>query len=220
MKFEIGIGYIFLFCYLLITISLSLMAFYKNKKLYLFVKPLPIIGLFFFLLVNFIIDPNPIYLIILLALLFSVAGDIFIVLENKFVFGLASFLLCHILYIFYFYMRKIEYSYMTIIITLIFAALFFVFLILKRNNNLKNSMIIPVIIYVLVLSIMLISAVSFDIGRYKHLYLFSIGAILFFISDASLSIDKFVYNYKFTYIIVLLTYYLSQTFIMIGVLQK
>ena len=202
--------------FLAVTILFSLYSYYFNKKFYFYAKPLPILALIIFRTISFVQNPNSIDLLIIFALIFGMSGDLFIIFDNKFLFGLASFLIGHILYITYFLLGDIKLNlYATLFISVV-TAVTLVGMYFTKNKEFKNILIPPIVIYTSILAFALITAISYDLTKYSKLLFFSIGLGLFFISDGLLSFDKFVRKFKFTYIFILATYYLAQTLIVYG----
>lgn len=202
--------------FLAVTILFSLYSYYFNKKFYFYAKPLPILTLIIFRTTTFVQNPNSIDLLIIFALIFGMSGDLFIIFDNKFLFGLASFLIGHILYITYFLLGDIKLNLYATLIISVATVVTLVGMYFTKNKEFKNILIPPIVIYTSVLAFALITAISYDLTKYSKLLFFSIGLGLFFISDGLLSFDKFVRKFKFTYIFILLTYYLAQTLIVYG----
>lgn len=161
----------------------------------------------------------------LLGLVFSLAGDIFLMLPNeKFIAGLISFLLAHIAYILGFSTINQFFS-LTGLILLIPVGLIAFVLWHQISNSLKarqqEKLLIPVSIYSLIICLMLVSAILTLVGpnsewRRIPSLLVSIGAILFFISDSLLAWDKFVTPVSNGKIFVIVTYHLAQITITVG----
>ncbi len=202
--------------FLAVTILLSLYCYYRSKKLYFYAKPLPILTLIIFRTISFVQNPNSIDLLIIFALIFGMSGDLFIIFDDKFLFGLASFLIGHVLYITYFLLGDIKLNIYAAIIIFVATSVTLVGMYFTKNKEFNNKLIPPIIVYTLVLAFALVAAISYDLTKYSNLRFFSIGLGLFFISDGLLSLDKFIKKFKFTYIFILLTYYLAQTFIVYG----
>ena len=193
------------------------------KKLEYIAKPGVIMALIAWLLVNGGYQGQ--ILFFLLSLVFSLAGDVFLMLPNeKFIAGLISFLLAHILYILGFYSTN-QYSSFTGLILLIPVGLVAFGLWRRIANGLRarqqEKLVIPVTIYSIVIGLMLVTALltllepNSDWGRIPSL-LVSIGAVLFFISDAVLAWNRFVNPIRNGKLYVIITYHLAQITITLG----
>jgi len=160
-------------------------------------------------------------LLISLALLFSLLGDILLLFtgqsENYFISGLLAFLLAHIFYTIQFsWERNKDLNILKPLVPLlIFGGLFFYFL----KDNLGN-MLLPVSVYMTVILMMAFFAfLRKGKAPYKSFELVFTGAILFLISDATLAIDKFHSPVPFSGILIMATYGLAQLCIVLGVLK-
>jgi uncharacterized membrane protein YhhN len=83
----------------------------------------------------------------------------------------------------------------------------------------RHSLKMPVLAYVVAISLMLISALlSMVRPEWKPgvAWLVSTGALLFFISDAMLGWDKFVRPIRYGHLPIIITYHLGQALIALG----
>ncbi|MEO7266179.1 MAG: lysoplasmalogenase [Ferruginibacter sp.] len=159
---------------------------------------------------------------IIAALFFSFIGDSFLLLEKReplfFIFGLASFLITHILYTIYFLrLKQIHPSPLKtnwyIFLLILFYGAGLVFLLYPLLGALK----IPVLLYATIICLMLIS--SFHV--YKSVapatgLQFITGALLFVISDSFLAINKFYQPFQLAPFLIMLTYCAAQFLIARG----
>ena len=160
-----------------------------------------------------------------LGILFSLGGDVFLMLPNMdrwFVFGLASFLIGHI-----FYTVGLNYSIPPLNAFGIFLAIsiaLFVAQIYKRlaaglHAKGKDRLRFPVLIYSVVISLMWLSALQtiFDVNwKTNASLLVSIGATLFVASDIVLAWFRFVSPIKHGRMINLSCYHLGQILLIVG----
>lgn len=157
-----------------------------------------------------------------LALFFSLLGDVLLLFVTNshyfFIAGLFAFLLAHIFYIVVFLFKKNKDN----------NLLPFVFVILFIASGLYSiirpglaTMQIPVSIYILVISIMAITAFlrKGKVNKESY-YLVLIGAILFMLSDSILALNKFYRPLAFSHISIMLTYALAQLAIVFGILKQ
>ncbi|KPB06071.1 lysoplasmalogenase [Bacillus sp. CHD6a] len=144
---------------------------------------------------------------ILAGLVFSILGDIFLMLpKDRFVYGLVSFLVGHVCYVvaFWYVPGGGEVN------TWISGALFFVAVLylLKLSKGVVNSggiyLFLAVTAYVAIITAMVWAAF------YSQQPFIIAGAILFFFSDAILAWDKFVGKISYRNYLVMIPYYLAQ----------
>ena len=129
------------------------------------------------------------------ALLFSWAGDVFLLKENSgwFMAGLGSFLLAHGMYILFFMQLRRKqipaapWNIYLVAIAVLYAITLYVFL-FPHVGNLK----IPVGVYAVVITLMLITAThAVKRSRQPVAVFFTAGALLFVLSDSLLAINRF-----------------------------
>ncbi|MFT7683517.1 MAG: putative membrane protein YhhN [Moritella dasanensis] len=154
--------------------------------------------------------------LILLGLLLSTLGDIFLMLpKDRFIPGLLSFLVAHVAYIIAFSMQ-LELTYTWALITpLILVAALYLTLLWSSLAEMKA----PVFVYMSIIVIM--AWVSgeryFGLDSSASLYAF-IGAIVFLFSDATLAFDRFKKQFHSAYGVIIVSYYLAQYFIALSVI--
>jgi uncharacterized membrane protein YhhN len=158
-----------------------------------------------------------------LGLLFSLGGDVFLMLPHEqFIAGLISFLIGHICYLIGFNSTGLVINAASLI--LLMVVLFTGYRVYRRvatglqahgNSKLK----LPVLVYSIVISLMLFSALTTLIRsdwRILAAVFASSGALLFFISDSTLALNKFVSPIPNGRVIVMITYHLGQILIALG----
>lgn len=150
--------------------------------------------------------------VILTGLVFSLAGDVFLMFEKDlFIWGLGSFLIAHIFYVVAFAM-EVPWDPSQVLWLLPFAL---VALIMMKIlwPRLPGKLRVPVIIYVIALVFMgWFAARRFDAELFGNLSatLCLVGASLFLISDGVLSIRRFIDKKPVYQVIVLGTYFPAQ----------
>lgn len=158
-----------------------------------------------------------------IALAFSLAGDVFLMLpQERFILGLISFLLAHLAYIIGFNPSSLTLNLPAfIIIVLVALTMLRIYrriaagLVAGGNSSLR----IPVLIYSLVISLMLLSALLTLTGttwQALPAILVSTGALLFFFSDTLLAWNKFVQPLGYAPLAVIITYHLGQILLALG----
>ncbi|HLE16101.1 MAG TPA: lysoplasmalogenase [Anaerolineales bacterium] len=167
----------------------------------------------------------PVYLF-LLGLVFSLAGDIFLLLpRERFILGLVFFLLANISYTLGFNYRNFPVNLATPIL-MVLVILPATQLYRRISESLaageNNRLRLPVLVYTLGISLMVVSALLTLVQpEWRWLtipsWLVSSGAILFFISDALLAWNRFVSPIPLGHLLVMVTYHLAQIAIAVGV---
>lgn len=157
-----------------------------------------------------------------LALLFSLAGDILLMFDDQnpmfFLFGLIAFLIAHIMYIIVFikHRNKSKQPFLFITILLIYAV--GLFYLLKSG---LEAMLLPVVFYMIVILTMATTAFlrkgNVPFQNYNLVFL---GAVLFLVSDSLLSLNMFYKPIPFANILIMLTYGFAQFFIVLGILKQ
>jgi len=171
-----------------------------NDILRAIVKPVPLIILLLLL------KPNTKYKkLIFIGFIFSLLGDIFLMnILDKFILGLASFLIAHIFYIVAFSKRKKQ---LNIISSLPFYAVagILIFYFYPYLGDMK----VPVIIYILVIITMVWRA--FLQRNFDNIAVYAlVGAALFAISDTNIAFTKFVQDYDYSKIVTITLYWTAQ----------
>lgn len=169
-------------------------------------------------------NENHIYLknLILAALFFSWIGDVVLLVDKcfggLFVFGLISFLIAHLFYIFYFWrVRKYNSAEEYLKPFAFFAVFAYTGTLYFWLFPFLGSMKIPVLIYSLVISLMLLS--SFHAFEQKGKFFAKIcllGTVFFVVSDSILAAHRFAAPFRLAPVLIMLTYGLAQLFITEG----
>jgi uncharacterized membrane protein YhhN len=153
-----------------------------------------------------------------LALALSTIGDVLLDVDpdRLFVYGLGSFLLAHLVYIFLF-VRKARRPMVldgkqkaAVILLLLYSAGISAWLLPSLG-----SLIVPVAIYMCAITVMVESAI---LARFSTPWV-AIGAVLFLVSDSLLAIHKFKTPIPYRDFLVWSTYYAGQYSIAMGILR-
>ena len=163
---------------------------------------------------------------LLSALLFSWIGDCILLFADKgelyFIFGLLAFLIAHILFIRLFFRQNSEKNHsknplfwIGFIATIAYLVSMLMFL-FPTLGNLK----LPVGIYAMTISIMLIMAIKGAFNwENNSKYLVLIGATFFVASDSLLAINKFHSPIPQASLWIMVTYLVAQLYITNGILE-
>lgn len=181
-----------------------------TKQTYIF-KPLTLVLIILFSIFQ-VPEVSIFYkMMIIYGLAFSMLGDIMLMLPtDKFLHGLASFLIAHVFYIIAFVSDSIFPANILYLIPGLIIGVIIMRILLPR----VKGKTIPVVIYSLVLIFLLWQST----GRLDLIYTHSslvafIGSIFFIGSDVTLVFNRFVGKLKDGQLIILSTYYLAQLLI-------
>ncbi|PZR27402.1 MAG: lysoplasmalogenase [Citrobacter freundii] len=168
-------------------------------------------------------NSSPFRLFVIAALFFSWAGDVLLMFQQQnsifFLLGLSSFLIAHLFYIFFFHRIRKEQNIKSQLWTLLVVASYYSVLIALLNPWL-GEMRLPVRVYGLVISFMLLLALhmSYISNRTAGRSMLT-GAVLFVISDSILAINKFWKPVPAGDVMIMLTYGLAQFFLIYGAVR-
>ena len=164
--------------------------------------------------------------VLITALTLSWIGDIILMFADKgelyFIAGLIAFLLSHISYIILFnkqlkiYLKNSKIIFWVGVTVIAIYLIVIMLLLLPSLGDLK----IPVLLYALTISIMLLFALKGFLNWQKpaNSYIL-IGAIVFVASDSLLAFDKFYAPLQYSSFLIMATYLLAQYLIVSGILK-
>ncbi len=184
-----------------------------NRRAEYVLKPLVMVVLIAATLAITDPDPNTARPLFLLALLASLAGDVFLMLEDRFVAGLASFLVAHVFYVLGFLLMP--FSPLAFIIGLVIAVVTYRQVgvrIVRGAVNTDRSFGVPVAAYIAVIGLMF----TFALGTLNPWAI--AGALLFCVSDALIGWTRFVADIANGRIYIMVTYHLAQTGLVLSLL--
>ena len=207
---------------IIVLVYFTAMAFKKDAMLLVF-KPLLMTGLLLYFLSATKGFSSSIKLLTVGAIVFSFFGDTLLMFAGKnelfFLLGLSAFLIAHIFYILCFHKIKVKENVEGRWQWSIVVAIYYFFIILLLMPHL-GSMKIPVLIYGLVISFMLlVAALLYDLPDNKTARYILTGALLFVISDSVLAINKFYLPFETAGWIIMLTYVAAQYLLVSGVIR-
>src|SRR4029079_2812246 len=208
----------------LVVLLVNLIAVYSNSEsLQFIVKPLlmPLLAIYLLLRTN--TANSNLKGWIFLALFFSWAGDIFLLFEergsNFFLFGLSAFLVAQVFYIVFFHNIRMREYIRGNALLLLLVIVYYSILVSVLSPYL-GDMKLPVRIYGVVLSFMVMLAMHTTLGKNKRAAVWMMtGAILFVASDSLLAFNKFFSAFNYSGLIVMVTYGLAQLFITEGAVK-
>ncbi len=207
-----------------LVLLIDLAAIYSNNESLRFItKPLLVPLLVIYLLLETSATNSNLKAWIFLALFFSWAGDILLLFEgsgsNFFLFGLSAFLVAQVFYIVFFHNIRMREYIRGNALLLLLVIVYYSILISVLSPYLGN-MKLPVRIYGVVLSFMVMLAMHTILGKNKKAAVWmTTGAILFVASDSLLAFNKFFSTFNYSGLIIMLTYGLAQLFITEGAVR-
>jgi uncharacterized membrane protein YhhN len=183
---------------------------YVSKPLVLLPLLLGVLGYTVFSSVDFFIGA------LCAALLFSLAGDVFLMLpRNLFVPGLASFLLAHIAYI------ALFAPYVSSSLVMIAGGIFVISAGWRNGSRIVSGLDAsgrerlkgPVLAYMVVITAMVLTVLA--TGSPWAIA----GALLFYVSDTMIGWSRFVQPFRYDRLAIMVTYHLGQLGLVVGALQ-
>lgn len=194
---------------------LTIVGKYRNPRLLYVFKPFTIGLIILLAWLTGAQEPDRYFCLVLAGLLFSAAGDVFLMLpKDRFVPGLLSFLLAHLLYIAAFIEPAGFLASPLLALPFLLGAGLLLSILLPKAGSLK----VPVCIYATALAVMGWQAASRWLALQDDASLYAmIGAILFLLSDSVLAFNRFVRPFRAAETILLTTYFAAQVLIALSV---
>lgn len=135
----------------------------------------------------------------------SLLGDVFLMLEDHFVEGLASFLVGHVAYVVGLWQLGVDLPRFVAGLVLVAVLMATVGRMIVAGAKRTDARLgVPVAAYISVISLMMASAIGTGI------WVAIVGAGLFYVSDAVIGISRFVKDFRFSRLVVMTTYHLGQ----------
>lgn len=162
------------------------------------------------------------------AIIFSWAGDVALMFQSQdemfFMLGLASFLIAHICYVLAYKqhrgtnkgsgllgIQKFRFAFPIVLVGTGLITILFPHL---------GAMKIPVTIYSLVITIMVLQALfRFGYTNAQSFWFVFVGAILFMFSDSMIAINKFLVSFDSASFLIMFSYMLAQLLIILGLIN-
>ena len=186
-----------------------------NKRLEYLLKPATMVALIAACVSMTNPDPGDARLWIVLGLCASLIGDVFLIEESRFIQGLASFLIAHVLYIVGFLTMGVSVG--SLLVGLVVAVVGIVVVgrrIAKGATRHDPVLGRAVAAYIGVISAMV--TVAIGTGRPWAI----IGALLFYSSDAFIGWSRFVKGFARQDLAIIVTYHLGQIGIVLSLLPR
>jgi len=177
-----------------------------NSPLFIALKPLCTISILAYLLIFRNTASNSYSKRIGIGLFFCLIGDTFLLFESYFIWGLASFLVAHLIFLYAFVKRQGWLWEPKVAVVLALLALGIFTLV---SDNL-DSLFYPVLIYLIVIVLMSWQGWALALNpKMEYRSFFGWAVSLFLFSDALIAIDKFYFSFSFSGILILSTYWIA-----------
>ena len=201
-----------IYYFIFLSSVLAIISKYKAPQFYSILKPIPIILLLLQIYFSSNVLANQ---LLLFGLIFSLLGDLSLLRKNLFYLGLLFFLTAHILYFSLFIIFAIDVNWILVVPFIFYSII--LFSLLNLASIIKSS---AIILYMSAISLMGFSGLNLYLERFDipSLLIF-LGGLIFILSDSVLAYNKFKSHFKVAEIVILSTYYLAQTLIVIGVIK-
>jgi uncharacterized membrane protein YhhN len=175
-------------------------------------KLLPIFILLQFSYQQWYLTRKSVHLLFIFGLVFSALGDFFLDYDrvNWFIFGLGSFLVAHVFYIFSLKPLKLKYVSIVLLYCLYGAGMF------SLIYGGLGELFIPVLVYMTVLLLMGITTL---LSEKSNTWLI-IGGISFIVSDSLIGINQFYQEIPYASFWIMTTYYLAQFSLVKGIFEQ
>jgi uncharacterized membrane protein YhhN len=194
----------------MLSACIHIRAEYRGPRQHVYIfKPLTMVFILLIAILGQAAAPLYKYMIIA-GLVFSTAGDVFLMLpSDRFVAGLVAFLIAHLFYIVAFASEISVLMWWPLIPLATYGVVIYITL-APSLGKLKS----PVLIYVVVILIMAwLAWERWDQTGQNGALLASVGAVLFFVSDTILAINRFRGAFKLARVLNLTTYFAAQCLI-------
>ncbi len=151
------------------------------------------------------------------ALVFSLAGDVFLMLPNEdlFVFGLGSFLVGHLAYIVGLLVAGISPLALAlgVVVVAVFIAVLAPPLVIGARRQ-DPRLGVPVLVYVVAISLMFACAMGSVVPAAIA------GALLFYLSDFSIGWSRFVRDFRGSRLVIITTYHAAQVLLVVSLVAS
>lgn len=186
----------------------------QDQRLERLCKPLALVGL---IAVALALEPDSdaVRTWFVAALIFSLAGDVFLMIRKRdlFIFGLGAFLVAHLAYVFGFLIGGVDPLRTVLGLLVAGAAVSTIGLRIVRSVHEKQpELALPVVTYMGVISLMLVVAIGSGSGAAL------LGGLLFYTSDALIGWSRFVKDYKWAPLAIIVTYHVAQVALVVSLI--
>ena len=203
---NIQLKYYFFFLISISGLSAILFDFFEVNSAYYITKPLTTAIIVLFPLYFYGFTLKPYVEKIIIGLCFCLIGDVFLLFDSFFIYGLGSFLIGHIFFLYAFVKEK-GWHWPLLPGIFLFVLGFSILSICFKN---LGKYFFPVLLYILLILLMSWQAIALQINDYKKNFNFVGWASVFFlISDSIIALNRFYIEFKYSKILILTFYWFS-----------
>lgn len=215
---------IWLYLFLIATLADIAFIVEQYNHLRFFSKPLILLGLIaYFYQISKPVSSTLLVKSMLAALIFSWIGDVVLLWDHLFIYGIGAFFLAQVCYVIAFKVAQkapdtlLNFNFIKTFIYNLPIYILGAFVYYLINHNL-GALKIPVILYIIVIISMVITARD-RYGKCNNTSFWQvfIGAFLFFLSDGAIALNKFFHPFSEAGIFVMGTYAIGQLMIVMGI---
>lgn len=185
-----------------------------RRRVEYFCKPATMVAL---IVTALALDPadSAVRMWFIVAMVFSLAGDVFLMLpRDLFIAGLVSFLFGHVAYVIGLVIAHESVPLTGVgLVVVAMACAVVVPRVLAAVSQADRRLVRPVAVYILVISAMVVAAWGTVVA------IAIVGALLFYLSDATLAWNRFVHEYPQGRILVMVSYHLGQIGLALGLVS-
>jgi uncharacterized membrane protein YhhN len=168
--------------------------------------------------------PTGRWVLVLLALVFSLAGDVFLLASDRFVEGVGAFLLAHVAYIAAFVSSGLDAvaALIGLVVAGAISAVLYARILRGLATRGQRSLAVPLSLYVLALTGTVVAAaatVGADDWTSPASAVAIVGAGLFYASDAMIGWTRFVREFPRSRVLVMVTYHVGQVCLVLALLR-
>jgi len=194
--------------------AVSIFCRYRNERLYWAVKPIPLLLIIGWYLGHLARGPGGSFFatVMLLGLAGGLAGDVLLLFPRGFLAGLAAFLAGHVFYILGF--GSAGSILLPVLAPALLLTLGFAVLLLRRMEpSRRRKYALPILLYAAAISLLFVTALGYECRQDSRPSWFTLGALLFCVSDGVLAWNRFARPFPSAQFLILGTYYAAQMLI-------
>lgn len=182
----------------------------ESNVLFMLSKPLLMFSLLAFFLHRVGAIRLKAKLLYAVGILFSLIGDVLLMYttESSFMMGVGAFLIAQLCYAVFFFQNTVGFNWRSAVLALV--PIVFGFWFLNQMLELPKPLVLPVNVYGVALSTMLLAAFNYGTKLGRRSFFINLGALFFLVSDLLLAYNKFDAGNKYFSILVLITYAFAQ----------
>ncbi|MEM7360996.1 MAG: lysoplasmalogenase [Pseudomonadota bacterium] len=201
-----------------VSATLAIIAQHQQEAVFMALKPLTTILIIILAWRVGSEQPREHVNIMLVALVFCLLGDVFLLREDYFVFGLSAFLVAHLLFAWIFTRLATVPSWSLPSLLSMLALLAISIVYFRYLMPHLGELLIPVAAYILCIMFMCWQAIRVQLSwRNPGSMAVAIGALLFVFSDSIIALNKFLMPFELSGLVILSSYWAAITLLAFNV---